>query len=377
MAETRFSVIIIGGGTMGSATAWALAKRGISALVLEQFDHIHDLGSHGAHTRIIRHAYHEGASYVPLVLQADALWQELEQVTDRQILYRTGGLDLGDAASDEPARAKASADAYGLSVEWLTGAEIRYRWPAWRVDDDWVACYSPDGGFLDVAAALRSLAERATAQGVVIQTREPVRDWSPQGSEVRVRTDRATYVGERLIVTAGAWSAPLLADLDLPLEVRRKVVWWFDTTRPELYEIGRFPIYLCDLAAGAFYGFPRFQQVGVKLGDHRGGQTVTPETVDRTAHLTDTPHVATFVLEHLAGMTDRRTNSAVCLYTMSPDEHFIIDRHPAWPNVVFAAGFSGHGFKFASAIGEHLADLAISPQAAPYEQFRLGRFGAG
>jgi sarcosine oxidase/N-methyl-L-tryptophan oxidase len=372
----HFEAIVLGGGTMGSAAAWALGKRGVRTLVLEQFRHVHALGAHSGKTRIIRHAYAEGPEYVPLVQRADALWQELEAATGRQVLHRTGGLDMSAPGNTQARDARRSAEHWGLPFEWLTGAEVRARWPQFLIPDEWEACYSPQAGFLRVEPALHGLGDAARALGVKIREEEPVRAWSGDGGGVRVETDRATYRADRLIVTAGAWAGRLLADLGLPLTVRRKTLFWFAVDDPASFAPDRFPIFIADLVDAGMYGFPILAEPGIKVANHRGGLTVDPDTVDRTVHPGEEADVAAFVTTMLRGVTGRVVESAACLYTLTPDEDFVLDRHPAVPGVVFGAGFSGHGFKFATAVGEHLVDLVSDPSTQPYRILTLNRFAA-
>lgn len=372
----HYPVIIIGGGTMGSGAAWALAKRGVRALVLEQFNHVHGFGSHGGKIRIIRHAYAESPAYVPLVLRADHLWQALEEETGRQVLHRTGGLDLAATGFPQAARAGASARQFGLPHEWLDGAEIRRRWPAWKIDDGWEACYSPDTGFLLVEPALESLMAAATQRGVVMRAQEPVRAWTADGSGAVVRTDRATYTADRLIVTAGAWSSQILASLGLPLTVLRKVVWWLRVENTSPYAIGSFPVFIAQTDLGSIYGFPLFNSPGLRIANHSGGDQTDPEAVDRVAHDAEAKQVLPFARQYLRGVTNQVVDSAVCLYTVTPDEDFVVDRHSEHPQVVIGAGFSGHGFKFATVIGEMLADLALESSVHPLSRFAIHRLSS-
>ncbi len=377
MSLEHFSVIVLGGGTMGSGAAWALARRGVRALVLEQFSHVHSFGSHSGRIRIIRQAYAESPEYVPLARHADALWGQLEEEVGRQVLFRTGGLDMAAHGFPQARHARASAEQFGLPHEWLTGEEIRRRWPAWTIGDDWEACYSPDSGFLLVEPALQSLMLAATRAGVVLHEHEPVREWRTDGSGVLVRTDRATYAADHLIVTAGAWSERVLAALGLPLTVLRKVVWWFAVEDPSIYAIGRFPIFIAESVLGTIYGFPIQTGTGLRIANHAGGQRASPDTLDRTVHDAEADEVLPFARRYLRGVTSQVVESAVCMYTMTPDEHFIVDRTPDSAQVVLGAGFSGHGFKFAPVIGEMLASLALDPSSRPRPLFAIERFRPG
>lgn len=371
----QYPVIVLGGGTMGSGAAWALAKRGVRALVLEQFSHVHSLGSHSGRIRIIRQAYAESPEYVPLARSADALWCRLEEEVGRQILIRTGGLDMAAPGFPQARNARASAERFSLPHEWIHGEEIRRRWPAWTVGDDWEACYSPDSGFLLVEPALKSLMLAATRAGVVLREHEPVREWHVDGSGVRVRTDRETYTADYLIVTAGAWSGQALASLGLPLTVRRKVVFWLAVEDQSIYAVGKFPIYIAQSAVGSIYGFPIHDGGGLRIANHSGGDPTSPDSVDHTVKADEADEVMPFARRYLRGTTSQVVESAVCMYTVTPDEHFVVDRHPESSRVVLAAGFSGHGFKFATAIGEMLASLALDSSSRPLPLFAVDRFG--
>lgn len=372
----HFSVIVLGGGTMGSAAAWALGKRGVRALVLEQYRHVHTMGSHGGRTRIIRHAYAESPDYVPLVQRADALWQELEAEAGDRILYRTGGLDLAAPGFAHARDARSSAEQFGLPFDWLDGVEVRHRWPVWNVGDDWEACYSPQAGYLAVEPGLRALAAGARRLGATVSEEECVREWHLDGAGVRIGTDRTTYTADRLIITAGAWSGQVLAELGLPLTVLRKTLWWFDLDDPALFAPDRFPVFITESEAGEIYGFPADEHGRLKVAAHSGGEPTDPQTVDRQIHAGEHRDVLGTAQRVLKGVSNRLVESSVCLYTMTPDTDFIVDRLPESPHVVIGAGFSGHGFKFATAIGEELASLALDPTAAPLPRLALSRFSA-
>jgi len=370
----HYDVIVLGGGTMGTAAAWDLAKRGVRSLVLEQFPHIHNLGSHGGKTRIIRHAYAESPEYVPLVQRADDLWLELEQTSGQKILHRTGGIELAAPGFRHARAARESAIVHGLPHEWLSPDEANRRWPVLTVPEDWDALYSPQAGFLLTDAALSSLATVSRRLGVHIQDHEPVVDWGSAADEVWVRTTKSTYRGDRLIITAGAWAGAMLADMDLPLTVLRKVLWWLAVDRPERFALGELPVFIADSRHGEIYGFPIHDHAGLKIANHAGGDPTTVETVDRVAHDEEKSAVVALASALFHGVTDRVLESAVCLYTVTPDTDFIIDLHPTLPRVTVAAGFSGHGFKFATAVGEHLAALALDSNVQPYPRLSLARF---
>lgn len=374
MPPTHHDVIVLGGGTMGTAAAWELGKRGVKALVLEQFRHVHTLGSHGGKTRIIRHAYAEGEDYVPIVRRADNLWLALEQERGGQLLVRTGGLDLAAQGYGYARAARRSAETHHLPFEWLEPAEVRRRWPVWQIPDDWDACFNPMTGYLLVDPALHALADAARALGVAIHDEEPAREWGGSPDGVWVRTDRATYQADRLIVATGAWAGETLTSVGIPFTVVRKTLWWLALDNPDAFAPDRFPVFICESDAGSIYGFPHHGDGTLKIAKHDGGDVTTPDEADRTTQDAEKRAVVPFAQRLLRGVTDRVAASTVCLYEMTPDQDFVVDRHPEWPRVVIGAGFSGHGFKFAPAIGEHLADLALDPSVAPYPRFRIDRF---
>jgi monomeric sarcosine oxidase len=375
MTTTRTDVLILGGGTMGTAAGWALARQGHSVIVLEQFQHIHTQGSHSGHTRIFRHAYAEGPRYVPWTIAADEAWSALQERTGTHLMTRTGCLDLAAPGFHHAAAARASAEAYDIVHESLTGAEVNARYPAWNLPADWDACLDPTAGFLLVDPAMRALTAELRAHGGVIRDHQRVVDWDAGENGVRVSTEADTFEADGLIVTAGAWAGKVLADLGLPLEVRRKPVLWFDVDNREDFLPERFPVFIVENEHGEFYGLPAQGEDSVKIGVHSGGEAVDPDTMNRTVTDADlSPELMAFIAGCLPGVQPRLTTSSVCMYTMTPDEDFLIDRHPEHPNVVFAAGFSGHGFKFAPTVGEHLAKLATDATATARPEFAISRF---
>jgi sarcosine oxidase len=381
-----YDSIVLGCGGVGSAALMHLARRGIRVLGLDRFPSAHARGSSHGRTRMIRQAYFEHPDYVPLVLRAYQLWAELEAATGKKLYEETGLLEIGPPAERGGVVVPgvlASAELHGLDVDRLTAAECAWRFPGFRVPDEMVGVFERKAGFLYVEDCVRTHLEEAVRHGAELRTEEAVRSWHMQssgagaGSHVVVETDRGRYEAARLIITAGAWAGQLLSDLGIKLEVRRKPQYWF-RPRTDDYALNRgAPAFLYETPVGVFYGFPVFGPEGLKCAEHSGGRVLTNPLENPTAiDEADLARVRTFLAEHLPGITPELNDHAPCMYTMSPDENFLVDRHPQHPEVVFAAGLSGHGFKFTSVLGEALADLALEGKSRlPIEFLRVARLG--
>lgn len=361
---------------MGSAAAQQLATRGFKVLGLEQFHLVHDRGSSHGQSRIIRQAYFEHTDYVPLLLRTYELWRELENSTGQHLFDQVGltlsGVPFGETISG----AKRSAQLHGLNLEELTPEEAHRRWPSLAFPADHEIVFEPLAGLLRVEACVQAQIDAARRHGAVIQPEERVLSWASNGKSVTVRTDRAEYAANSLIITAGAWAGQSLQQLKLPLEVRRKFVGWFPIRAGHFGIDQKVPTYFYELPHGTFYGFPSLDGKTAKLAEHSGGDLVTDaHQVDRALHPTDLTRLAHFIESQLPGLDPTPAQHSVCLYTMSPDQHFIVDLHPGLSNVAIAAGFSGHGFKFAPVIGEALADLSINRSTSrPMDFLSLKRF---
>ena len=373
-----FDVIVLGVGGMGAAAAFELARRGRRVLGLEQFPLVHDRGSSHGHTRVIRKAYYEHPSYVPLVQRAYQRWYDLEQRCGRHLLTECGCLSIGPPDGELVRGVQQSAALHRLPVERLGPAELRRRFPPFRFSDSYEAVYEREAGFLYVEDCVRAHVEEARRLGAEIHAEEPVLGWEASGRGVAVRTVAATYAADRLIITAGPWAGQLLARHGAWLTVMRQVLLWFGTEDDSLFRRDRFPIYLAETPAGHFYGFPVIDPFGAKAARHYGAPELhAPDQVDRAVTAADEGPVRAFLAEHLPAVNGPRRRGQVCTSTLTPDRHFLIDLHPEHANVALAAGFSGHGFKFASVVGEILADLAEHGRTdLPIEMFRLRRFAA-
>jgi sarcosine oxidase len=354
-----YDVIVIGLGGMGSAAVAHLAKRGKRVLGLEQHERLHTHGSsHGVH-RIIREAYFEAPQYVPLVQRAYALWRELEKENGRHLLTITGGLNIGTPESAFVSGSLASARQHDLPHEYLDHEQVAERFPGFRLTDDLVAVYEPNAGYLKPEACLPAHFEIARKYGAELHFEEGVREWDAGERGARVRTDKAEYTAERLVITAGPWAPQLLADLNLPLSVRRIVNVHFRPRDREPYLLGRCPVYLLQVPEGDYYGFPVFPGRGLKIGRHDIGEITTPQTIRRDVGEDEVEMLRAVLDRYLPWASGEVMETLTCMYTDTPDLHFIIDHAPGYDNVVIACGFSGHGFKFVSVVGELLADLAL------------------
>ena len=360
---TSYDVIVAGLGGMGSAAAYQLAARGKRVLGLEKFSPAHDRGSSHGRSRIIRQAYFEDPAYVPLLLRAYELWEQLERETNQDLMTLTGGLMIGRRASELVSGSVRSAEEHGLPYELLDAGEIRARFPALSPDPETVALYEKKAGFLRPEETVRAHLDRADSLGAELRFEEPVLSWEAPPAEVRVETPEGSYDAERLVITPGAWAPQLLSDLGLPLEVERQVMYWFEPKGGlEPFLPDRFPIFIWEPDDGNwFYGFPAQEdERGVKAAFYRaGGVPTSPETIDREVHGEEIDFVRTYLARYVPGLAGRCLDARVCMYTNTPDLHFVISVHPDHPQVAIACGFSGHGYKFCSVVGEILADLVM------------------
>ncbi len=357
--------IVLGTGGVGSAALYHLARLGARAVGIDRFPPGHDRGSSHGETRIIRLAYFEHPDYVPLLRRSYELWGELEERRGQKLYHQTGLLEVGPPGGTVVPGVLKSARNHSLDVESLDPQEAERRFPGFRIPEGMAAVFERRAGYLRVEDCVRAHAEEAVQLGARLVTGETAVRWRVEGpgegSGIAVETDRGAYRAARLIVAAGAWAGGLLADLGVRLEVRRKPLLWFRTASAQYREEDGGPAFFYETPAGFFYGFPEVGGGEIKVAEHSGGEIVAdPIAVDRSLRPADRRPVEEFLRRHLPGVSAGEcVRHAVCLYTMSRDEHFIVDRHPAHPQVAFAAGLSGHGFKFTSVLGEILARLAM------------------
>jgi monomeric sarcosine oxidase len=355
-----------------------LARRDVKVLGIDRFNPPHDRGSTHGHTRVIRQAYFEHPDYVPLLVESYRLWHELEQLCGRQLFFPVGLVQAGPADGHVVPGVLRSSAEHGIPVEQLSASMAERRWPGLRTGNHLATVFEPSAGYLLVEDCVAAHIEVARAAGAELLTETEVTSWTATDSDVRVQTNRGEFAAERLVVAAGPWAGEMLAGLGAALVVRRKSLFWF-TTDSRNYDVSSgFPVFLFELPTGIFYGFPKLDSHGVKVAEHSGGHVVeNPLTVDRALDHDEARRVADFLAAHLPDVSSQLAHQVVCLYTMSPDENFIVDRHPQHAHVVFAAGLSGHGFKFATVLGRALADLVLDGGTdLPIDFLSLGRFGS-
>jgi sarcosine oxidase len=375
--DERFDVIVVGVGGMGSAACYHLAKRGVRVLGLEQFDIPHTKGSSHGHTRMIRTAYYEHANYVPLLQRSFELWKQMQAEALVQVLHVTGGLYLGRPDGEIVAGSLRSCERHGLSFEFLQRNELQSQYPQFHVPDDFVGLFEYQAGFLVPELAVSAHVDLAMRHGAEIHGNEPVVSWASNGAGVTVQTARETYAADKIVFCGGAWSDKLVTDLGVKLTVTRQIMGWVQPTRRDYFLLGVLPVWAIDNHDGTlYYGFPLLPDTpGLKVAHHGPGPVADPDTIDRTTHASDEETFRPPLRKYLPDADGPLISMRTCMYTNSPDHHFIVDRHPKYSRVTIACGFSGHGFKFSSVMGEALADLAMYDRTElPTDFLGLSRF---
>ncbi len=357
----HYDVAVVGLGGMGSAILANCAARGARVMGFEQFERGHSFGSSSGKSRMIRKAYFEDAAYVPLLLRAYELWRELERASGSRLLQLTGALLVGPERSPVIHGCQRAARAHGLPIEVLSQSEVLARYPTLGMREDEVAVFEPDAGVLRPEAAIEAQLQLAARAGTEMGFRVGMKSWmeTSDGFEVSL-SDESRITARSLVLTAGAWLQPILESLGVTIRVQRNVQAWF-APRSDTYAVGRFPAFLLDRAelAAPFYGFPDFGE-GIKVAFHGFGELTAADDLERRIdQARDVTPLENILNEWMPGAADSWLGATACMYTLTPDEHFVVDRHPAHPNVILCGGFSGHGFKFASVIGEIGAELAL------------------
>ncbi len=364
-----FDVIVLGVGSMGSATCYNLAKRGLSVLGLEQFDIPHDQGSHAGQSRIIRKAYFEHPDYVPLLERAYHNWREIEKLTGSQLYFPTGLLYAGKRDQVLINGVRESAEKYNLNVEALSANQLKARFPQFQIPEGYEVLFEPDAGFVTPERAIIALVEQASTAGAHIHTNEKTISWKKNGATITVVTSKNIYTCKKLVITVGPWAGKMIPRFSNQFKVTRQVISWMNPSQPQFFELGKFPCWMIDdhTQPGMFYGFPilpvsKFGAPGgLKVAHHYPGLVSDPDQVNRLPSVEDETNLIAALNKFLPEGYSSTQVMKTCLYTNTPDENFILDFLPGNnQDVVIAAGFSGHGFKFVSVVGEILADLAMN-----------------
>ncbi|HZQ06037.1 MAG TPA: N-methyl-L-tryptophan oxidase [Anaerolineae bacterium] len=372
----HFEAIVIGVGAMGSSACYHLAQRGKRVLGLEQFSIPNDQGSSHGMTRIIRLAYSEHPSYVNLLRRAYELWHDLENVVNEKLLYTTGGIDAGPEDSWVFQGSWLSCKQHDLPHQVLTGAELHRKFPGYNLPSNIMAVFQPDAGFLTPERCVASYAIAAQSLGAEIHGHEPVLGWEPRGDGFRVVTTHDEYHGDKLIISAGAWAANMIPELRGLTVPERQILAWLQPSRPEYFQLHNFPVFQMLVEEGRYYGFPQFGIPGFKFARyHHFEEIIDPDDFEREANEDDESVLREFCERYFPYGVGPTQTLKSCIFTNTPDRHFILDIHPELPNLIIVSPCSGHGFKFVSVIGEIAADLAIyGTTRHDISLFQLARF---
>ena len=383
--DNNFDVIVIGVGSMGSAACHYLSKRGYKVLGLEQFDITHEFGSHTGQSRIIRKAYFEHPDYVPLMERAYKNWKQFEDETGEQLYFKTGLLYAGNSNNEIIKGVKLAASLYNIELEQLNKKDVASRFPPFNFPNSFEVLIEPDAGFLPPERSIRLYAEKAKRNGAEIHSHEKVIEWKKEGTGLIVKTDKNIYKSNKLIITAGAWAGKMIPGLSDKIKVTRQFVAWIKPKNEPRVSLNNFPCWMIadEDKHGCYYGFPLLntekfgEPAGLKLAHHYPWDITDPDKVNRETTGNDIENIKYCLNKYLPGIVDSILSTKICLYANSPDENFIIDKLPGFEeNISIACGFSGHGFKFASVIGEILADLAMEGTTTlPIGFLNAKRFG--
>ncbi|GEK33142.1 N-methyl-L-tryptophan oxidase [Kurthia sibirica] len=372
----HFDTIIIGGGSMGMSAGYFSAKNGKQTLIIDRYEPPHHYGSHHGNTRIIRYAYGEGLDYVPLALRAKELWQEAEMLTQRRLISAVGVLNIGCQDDIFMKNIIQSAKDFNLPLVVMTKEEIEKKWPTIHLQQQQIGCYEPSAGYLHVEDCIAAYKDLAQLEGAYFSFNNTVLKIEQQPQHIVVHTTKGHFTADHIIVTVGAWAHHFLqeATIQLPLTPLRKTFAWFEAS--EHFSEEKFPCFSFIEQNATYYGFPNIDGTGLKIGRHDGGQPMDPrgKRHDFGSYIEDEGDLVHFLKRYMPSVS-KLIDGQACMYSMTPDEDFIIDYAPTSKRIIIAAGFSGHGFKFASAIGELLSQLANdekSPFLSP--RFAINRF---
>ncbi|MCC6508087.1 MAG: N-methyl-L-tryptophan oxidase [Pirellulaceae bacterium] len=355
-----FDLAVIGCGGIGSAVLYHAAKTGAKAIGIEQFQPVHDRGSSHGHTRIIRQAYFEHPDYVPLLLEAYQLWSELEQSAGQQLYVQTGLLQAGPVDGEIVPGVLRSAALHDLAVDQLTAQQAMERYPMFRLPADHIAAFEQRAGYLFVEQCVGAHLRLAVEANAQLFSDTRLIDFDASGELIRLNTDRGIIEARRMVMTVGAWLPRWMSAVNMPLTVLRKHLHWYQSNDQRTQRSQGCPLFFFENEIGSFYGFPAIDaQWGLKVAEHSGGESISdPATLDRTLESNDLARIEQFLGEYFHGELIHQQH-AVCMYTMTKDQHFLIDVHPHDDRIWLAGGFSGHGFKFASVLGKLVSQAAL------------------
>ena len=371
----QYDVVIVGLGVMGAAAAWSAAKRGVSVLGVDARAAGHTFGSSHGKTRATRESYFESPEYAPLAREAHRLWRMLEAEAKTDLLTMSGGAYLGPPDHPVMAGVRRAAAEHDLALEVYSPAEMMALHPGFVVSDGWQALIERTSGVLRAEACVAAFHNVARQAGADLRFETAAQSWRAVEDGVIVDLASGPVKAGKLILTLGPWAVEGLADLDLPIHGRRVTVAHFDTERPEDYAAEHLGTFFWASEMGVYGGFQHIDGQGVKLLRHDEGGACTPDTIQREVTAEDIRAFTDFSAVHLPGVGGQVREAYTCIYTMTPDDHFIVDHHPTSRDIVFATGFSGHGFKFAPVIGEVLADLSLKGETShPIEFLSASRF---
>lgn len=357
----HYDVIVVGAGSMGMSAGYYLAKSGWNTLMIDAFDPPHENGSHSGDTRLIRHACGEGLSYVPIALRAHELWNELQKQTNERIFLNTGVITFGPSDSLFVQTAINGARQYNINTKTLSAKQINETWPGITIPDGQIGCYEPEAGVLFSQNCIRAFKRLALNHGAELKINSPVMHIDILNDSVEVQTPSETVTANKLIITGGAWNKKILDDLDLKLQLQpsRQTIAWFDSN-DILYKSDGFPGFFADVPSGVYYGFPSIDGTGLKIGRYDNGDPIDPTYYNKSfgSYVKDEKDISGFLNAYMQQANGNINVGKTCMFTNTLDEHFVIDKHPKYEHIVIAAGFSGHGYKFSSAVGEILYELA-------------------
>ena len=358
-----YDCIVIGMGGMGSASIYQIAKRGSSVLGLEQFDIPNSRGSSHGVNRIIRLAYYEDPSYVPLLIRAYELWTEIEQKIGNKLLFKTGSIDAGPEDSEVFKSSLRSCEIHDIDHEVLSANELNMRFNGYQLPDGHFGLLQRDGGFLLSEKSISAFVDVAKSYGAEIHKHEPVLEWETRNGEVQVTTEYGTYSSKTLIISVGAWISKMVPSFSKITSVERQVLGWFKPSKPDIFAPENFPVFNLLVDEGRYYGFPIYGIPGFKIGKyHHLGEEIAPEQLENKITLRDEQVLLDAVKKYFPHALGPALALKTCMFTNTPDEHFILDTLPGHPNIMIVAGFSGHGFKFCSVVGEIAADIVLKGQ---------------